>query len=404
MEIIENLKKLGERENWKYLFLVIWLLIGITVIQFPSIGDFDLFPIIGIIIFLPFLTFLMFLLIFSFISKKSIIQYETWKIILLLIVSLPILAILSLILIILFAFSIISYFFFVSWFILYGAYRTGIKTDKKLLKYPSARPFLRIVLFFGGIGLSIFLLYLFLIGPTIFDFSSISTEEVPLFLNLVYIIVSAVIIVFAITGIIYLFKRINIAWIGIFSVLVTVYTLFLTLKIYFGLGSGEDSAPSFWSSIGVIVVDILILLYSLSTLLGSQAETLSKKFKRIGPETVLIWLIFSKVAYEFIHTFPYNLLRNISFPFVDIVSLIERDDINLAKNVAVIAFFILILIIIGIYEIRKYVKNQQTILEEVDLEVNDLLKDSEQEDFSEQTNNTEDSRDSYVNSVDSIDD
>ncbi|MHA2183516.1 MAG: hypothetical protein ACXAAI_00850 [Promethearchaeota archaeon] len=403
MEIIENLKTLGKRENWKYLVLIIWLIIGVTVIQFPSIGDFDLFPIIGIIIFLPFLTFLMFLLIFSFISKKSIIQYETWKIILLLIVSLPILAILSLILIILFAFSIISYFFFVSWFILYGDYRTGIKTDKKLLKYPSIRPFLRIVLFFGGTVLSVFLLYLFLIGPLIFDFSSISTVQVPLFLNLVYIVVGTVIIVFTITGVVYLFKRINVAWLGIFSVLVSIYTLFLALKIYFGLSSGEESAPSFWSSIGVIVVDVLILLYSLSTLLGSQAETLSKKFKRINPETVLIWLIFSKVAYEFIHTFPYSLLENFNFPLFNIVSLIERDDINLAKNVAVIAFFILILIVIGIYEIRKYVKNQQIIKEEVEVEVKDLLSEPIQEESFEQTTDIEDSSDSYINQNESLD-
>jgi hypothetical protein len=346
----------------------------------------------------------MFLLIFSFISKKSIIQYETWKIILLLIVSLPILAILSLILIILFAFSIISYFFFVSWFILYGAYRTGIKTDKKLLKYPTVRPFLRIILFFGGTILSIFLLYLFLIGPTVFDFSSISTLQVPLFLNLIYIIVGAIIIIFTITGIIYLFKRINVAWLGIFSVLVSIYTLFLALKIYFGLSSGEESAPSFWSSIGVIVVDVLILLYSLSTILGSQAETLSKKFKRISPETVLVWLIFSKVAYEFIHTFPYSLLENINFPLFNIVSLIERDDVNLAKNVAVIAFFILILIIIGIYEIRKYVKNQQTIQEEVEVEVKNLLSNSLQEDSSEQATKTEDSRDSYFKHNDNTED
>ena len=413
MIIIENLKKLGERENWKYLFLVIWLLIGVIIIQFPSIGDFDLFPIIGIIIFLPFLTFLMFLLILSFISKKGITQYATWKIILLLIISLPILAIISIILIILFAFSIISYFFFVSWFTLYGAYRTGMKVDKKLLKYPSVRPFLRIVLFFGGTTLSIFLLYIFLISPALFDFSSISTVKVPLFLNLVYIIVGAVIIVFLIIGVIYLFKRVSIAWIGVFSVLAAIYTLFLALKIYLGLGGTEDSVPSFWSSIGVIVVDILILLYSLSTLLGTQAEMLSKRFKRIGAETVLIWLIFSKVAYEFIHTFPYNLLRNFNFPLVDVVSLIERDDINLAKNVAVIAFFILILIIIGIYEIRKYVINQKKLEEEVDLEVKDLLSSfvseeltngSGKEYFSEQTKNIEDPEDSYVNSADNVDD
>ena len=35
MDTIDNLKKLGLKENRKYLFLVVWLLINITVIQLP---------------------------------------------------------------------------------------------------------------------------------------------------------------------------------------------------------------------------------------------------------------------------------------------------------------------------------------------------------------------------------
>ena len=53
MEIIDNLKKIFSKENWRLAALVIWLLVGVVVIQFHAIA--------GIIIFLPFLTFLMFL-------------------------------------------------------------------------------------------------------------------------------------------------------------------------------------------------------------------------------------------------------------------------------------------------------------------------------------------------------
>ncbi len=61
MDTIDNLKKLGLKENRKYLILVIWLLINITIIQLPfefSVQIFainvDLLDLIGIITYLPF--------------------------------------------------------------------------------------------------------------------------------------------------------------------------------------------------------------------------------------------------------------------------------------------------------------------------------------------------------------
>ncbi|MFX1494406.1 MAG: hypothetical protein ACFFBZ_09015, partial [Promethearchaeota archaeon] len=79
MEFIDNLKKLGLKENRKYLILVIWLLIDITLIQIPiqikiQIGaiEVELWDLIGVVIFLPFLTFLMFLFLLSMFFKKDI--------------------------------------------------------------------------------------------------------------------------------------------------------------------------------------------------------------------------------------------------------------------------------------------------------------------------------------------
>ncbi|MFW9826830.1 MAG: hypothetical protein ACFFEY_04325, partial [Candidatus Thorarchaeota archaeon] len=226
MEIIDNLKKLFIKENWRLLVLVIWLLAGVSIIQF--------LPIIGIFIFLPFLTFLMFLYLLSLISKKNVMEYPPWKIILLLLTSLPVLLLLSIILIIIFAFSIISYFFFTSWFILYACYLTGAGIDKKLYKYPKSRPFIRTILFFGGFLGTLLLLYLFVIGPTLIDLSDVSTVAIPLWLNVAYFIVGGAIIVLAIIGIILLFKKVFNAWLGIFFIMVSGYTLFLVVKIYLG--------------------------------------------------------------------------------------------------------------------------------------------------------------------------
>ena len=379
MEIIENLKKLGKKENWRYLVIVIWLLIGIVIIQLPAFGGFDLFPIIGIIIFLPFLTFLMFLFLLSLISKKDITEYETWKILLFLVISLPIMLLISIVLLILFAFSVISYFFFTSWFILYACYLSGKKIDTKLLKYPSYRPTLRTIIFFGGLALSLFLLYIFIIGPSLIDYTSITTIEIPQYYNFAYIIVGGIIIGFSATCIFYLFKKIFNAWLGIFFVFVAIYTLFLVLKIflsYHSLQTGEETESTYWGyigAIGMILADVFIILYSVSTLMGSKAEILSQKFKRIGLDTVIIWLVFSKVAYEFIANFPYDLFSNFEFPFSNLVLILNDDLINLAKNIAVFAFFILILILLGIYEIRKYVINQKNLKEEVGVEVRELL-------------------------------
>lgn len=56
-----------------------------------------------------------------------------------------------------------------------------------------------------------------------------------------------------------------------------IYTLFLVLKIYLGIVDTEPAEiGSIWAYIGMIIPDLLIIFYSLSTLMGSQAEQLSK--------------------------------------------------------------------------------------------------------------------------------
>ncbi len=105
----------------------------------------------------------------------------------------------------------------------------------------------------------------------------------------------------------------------------------------------------------LIIPDLLIIFYSLSTLMGSQAEFLSKRLKRFELDTVIIWLILSKVTYEFIHYFPYELLSGIQIPLIQwFATNLDNNIINNAKNIAVLGFFVLLLIIIGLYEIMKY--------------------------------------------------
>lgn len=370
MDIIDNLKKMGK--NWRLTALLVWMLVGIAIIPYPN----RIVSIIGILIFLPFLVFLMFLFLLSLISKKDIFEYSPWKIIVFLLISLPIMLFISIILIILFAISIVSYFFFTSWFILYGCYLLGKNIDTKLYKTPKLRPFIRTLIFFGGLAASLLFLYLFIIGPTLFDFSVIieTPIDVPWYLNGIYILVGGVLVGLAIVCIVYMFKKSFVGWFGTFSILVSIYTLFLILKIYLGIVDTEpDEIGSIWAYIAVIIPDLFIIFYSLSTLMGSQAELLSKRFKRFGLDAVIIWLILSKVTYEFIHYFPYEVFQEAKIPWLNTLSTLDNDLINLVKNIAVLIFFIALLVVIGIYEINKYAKEQKQLKIEVDLDVKELL-------------------------------
>lgn len=370
VDFIDNLKKLSK--NWRLLTLVIWLLIGVAIIPYPD----PIVSLIGIIIFFPFLVFLMFLFLLSLVSKKNIFEYPTWKVILFLVISLPIMLLISIILIVLFLISVITYFLFTSWFILYGCFLLGKRVDKQAFKTPRAKPFLRTLIFFGGLAGSLALLYLFIIVPTLIDLSVISDTPIvfPWYLNLIYIIIGGILVGLAIIIVVYNFKKVFNGWFGIFALLVTFYTVFLALKIYLGIVDTEPRAiGSIWAYIAMVIPDLFIIFYSLSTLMGSQAELLSKRMKRFGLDTVIIWLILSKVTYEFIHYFPYDLLNVVPIPWIQWFATIDNDSINLIKNIAVLGFFILLLIIIGIYEIRKYSEDLLKPKEGIEAEVKEIF-------------------------------
>jgi len=361
MDIIDNFKKIGK--NWRLTALVIWLLVGTAIIPHPH----PIVSIIGIVIFLPFLVFLMFLFLLSLVSKRNIFEYSPWKIILFLLISLPIMLLISIVLIIMFAVSVITYFFFTSWFIFYGCYLIGKRVDEKLVTGKKKSAFLRFIIFFGGLALSLLLLYLFIIGPTLFDFSIIlkTPLAIPWYLNGIYLIVGGVLIGLTIICIVYMIKKSFNGWFGIFAILVSFYTLFLVLKIYMsivGRGTDPEELATIWAYLGVIIPDLFIIFYSLSTLMGSQAERLSKRIKRFGIDSIIIWLILSKVTYEFIHYFPYEIFNEINipwFPWIKELGILNDTDINYWKNIFVLGFFIVLLVIIGIYEIYKYHKERK---------------------------------------------
>ena len=381
MDTIENLKKLGLKENRKYLILVIWLLVNITIIQLPfefSVQIFainiDLLDLIGIITYVPFLTFLIFTFLYSLVSKKDVKEIAAWKVLLTFLLTLPLMFFLIPIMVGIFLFSIISYVFFTSWFILYGAYLSSKRLDNTLKRRVHSS-FYRFIQFSGGSILSILLLTAYIIGSeeigTLIGLTF--TPAIYNAMNYAVLFIGVIIIIFIVVGIIYMFKRIFNAWLGMFSLSVVIYTFYLLIKIFLALRSTGGEGTSIPTQIIMLIVDLFILIYSISTLMGSQAELLSKRLriKRIGVDSVLIWLVFSKVAYEFIHNYPFTLFSGLAYN--DFINFLDENVINLIKNVFVLLFFLFILVTLGFHEIKKYNLNERQFKDKVDQEVKDLL-------------------------------
>jgi len=381
MDTIDNLKKLGLKENRKYLILVIWLLVNITIIQLPDSFsvqifaiDMDLLDLIGVVTYVPFLTFLAFTFLYSLIAKKDVKEVAPGKILLTFFLTLPLMFFLIPILVGIFLFSIFSYIFFTSWFILYGAYLSSKRLDDSLKRRVHSS-FFRVIQFFVGSILSIVLLAAYIIGSE--DIGNLIgltfTPAVYETLNYVVIFIGIIVLIFIIIGIVFMFKKIFNAWIGMFSFSVVIYTFYLLIKIFLAIRSTGGEDTSITTQIIMLIVDLFILLYSISTLMGSQAELLSKKIriKRIGVDSVLIWLVFSKVAYEFIHNYPFALFSG--FAYIDVLDILNEDIINLSKNIGVLFFFLILLVALGFYQIKKYNLNERKFKNKVDQEVKDLL-------------------------------
>ena len=381
MDTIENLKKLGLKENRKYLILVIWLLVNITIIQLPfeySIQFFavnlDLLDLIGVVTYVPFLTFLVFTFLYSLVAKKDVKEIPAWKVLITFFLTLPLMFFLIPIMVGIFLFSLFSYVFFTSWFILYGAYLSS-KTLDDSLKRRVHSSFYRAVQFFGGSILSIVLLVAYVLGSqTIGDMIGLTfTQGVYDTLNYAVIFIGIFVIIFIVVGIIFMFKRIFNAWLGMFSLSVVIFTFYLLIKIFLALRSTGGVETSIATQFIMLTVDFFILLYSISTLMGSQADLLSKSIgiKRIGVDSILIWLVFSKVAYEFIHNYPFSLFSE--FAYIDAIDLLNESVINLLKNIGVLLFFLIILVALGYHQIKKYNLNERQFKDKVDQEVKDLL-------------------------------
>ena len=296
----KDLVELKNRENRLILILVIWLLVGFTAIQFRAT------QILGIVIFVPLLGFLFILLLGHLIFKKDLKELTFKSILKYCILAIPLFLVFSLIVLyavaILIIISMISYIFITSLFTLHNCYKLGVDLDEKLYKMPKLLNFfLRIIEFIGGLVLSIIITLL--IANIGFNWDIIPEEVLNELGDIPSVMITFFIILFFVCLIFLFIGKFN-AWLGIFLLYVSVYGSYLILKAYFSLINGEESVFALPIQISLYTFDLFLLLVTMGSLIGKKAEIISKKLKFIKSEVIIIWLVFSKSAYEFLFALP----------------------------------------------------------------------------------------------------
>ncbi len=297
---LKDLVELKKRENRLILILVIWLLVGFTAVQFRTTRN------IGIVIFLPLLGILIILLLASVIFKKDLKQMTFKSILKYCLLAIPLFLIFTALVffavLILIVISILSYIFITSLFTLHSCYKWGVDLDEKIYKLPKLLNFLlRIITFVGGLILSIIIMLL--IANIGFNWGIIPEEVLSELGHIPWVMITFFIILFLVCLLFLFIGKFN-AWFGVFLIYVSIYASYLILKASLSLIKSEESVLALPIQISLYFFDLFLLLVTMGSLIGKKAEIISKKLKFIKSEIIIIWLIFSKSAYEFIFALP----------------------------------------------------------------------------------------------------
>ncbi|MFX0073320.1 MAG: hypothetical protein ACFFAO_19760 [Candidatus Hermodarchaeota archaeon] len=360
-----DLKKLLEKKNRIFIILIIWMLIGYTFLQFSF--EFQLlgFTINGFIIYLPLLVICIVLFFIAFflggdlreLNRQTIAKGLVFLVIVIVIFLFVGQEILFLIGYVSFVISFIVYIFITSIFTMVYCLKYGTQLDEAFYKMPAPIAFVwRWGIFLVGIVVSILMIYfvgLISIGTTeITVILTIGRFEFRVydFVRYVPMIIIGVIIGLAAISLITLILEKNHAfnaWLGIFFVVSSIYACVLMINAFLG-GQVANVSPLLDNPLVYLLIyifDIIIILYTISTLIGTKAEMILdlKVFRPIKQDGILIFLILCKVAYEF---GDYLLVDN------------KVGGVNavLLKNVAVFWLFIPLMVIMGLYGIISYGK------------------------------------------------
>jgi len=335
-----DLGKLGKKEYRIFLVLIIWLLIGFTLFQFDIVlfkwDNLDIT--LGFIVFLPLIAFCLALYLIAVFTKKELMELNAKQVIVYTLITLPIMLLLSGFALLLFLIGILSWIFITSLFSMSGCYEKGIDCDEKIYNWP--RPinfFARWIQFFL---FNIIAIILVLVAATAGTFWALASTDVAAIYSIVGWLLIVVMVFLTLISFLFVFiGRLN-AWISVFHVWVALYTFYLMFKAFSSLSSsGGVSEYTGYIKLGLYVFDVLLLLYTLGGIVGEKAEKLSSSLP-MKPETILVWLIFSKAAFEFADALPFGATGTL-------------------KAALSFLLFVPMVFVIGFYGIIKYGKTKK---------------------------------------------
>jgi len=345
--LFTELKKLFlEKEYRLFLILFLWLLIGFTIFQFK-----DFLPIwVGFIVFVPLLVMCAILFIMSLIFRANLKELTLKRTIIYCLIAAVIVIILIYIAAVLFLFlftlAIISYVLITATFYMYTCYNYSVDIDEKIIKIGGiGRPILRAGVFLGATIISLAIMLIIVIlginwGRT--------TGEIRFSFDAIAMAMAIIMIFLLVVGIIALLRGKLNAWLGLFFLFVCIYYLYLMISAFYILRSDSETAYDIGPRLILYVFDVLLIIYTTTGLIGTKTEVLSEKLKFIKSDAVLMWLFFSKAAYEFAK------------------EGIENINVAAFNAIAGLILFVALFFIAGLYGIKAYGKRKKDTNESED--------------------------------------
>lgn len=349
---LKDLKILKDKEYRLYLWIIIAFIGAFSVCTFIA----PIFPQIVWFFYLPLLFVCILLFLMAFLFRIDLKEELTFKrfakyFIITLILTLIFTSLLVLFFFALLIISILSFIFITSLFTSINLYKKAVNFDDKLYKLPFPFGFVtRTGVLLGGLFIGAILILAFAAIAT--TWALVSSNIANQFAVLPWILIIMLIILLGIAGFFFfLMGRYN-AWLGVYFVWVGIYALYLMIKAFAKAGgSGGSDALPLPLLIVMYVFDLYLILDVIGSLVGKRAQIIAdhlEKFpilKRVRPDAIIIWLILSKVAYEFAASFP-------------------ETQIGAFKAVAVFALYIPLVFLIGLYGMYTYGKTKKRRKEE----------------------------------------
>ena len=230
---------------------------------------------------------------------------------------------------------------------MYGCYNKGIEFDEKLYKWPFPFNWIaRSTVLAGGLLVSALLMLVFAgvaVGWALYS------EDIANFLAWIPVIMIVLMVILLGIALLFLILGRYNAWLGVFYFWVGIYSIYLMIKAFTRSGGGTSGGTyglPLPVQIALYVFDLYLVLGTIGSLVGKRADLIAGKLQKIPivkwfkTDTLIIWLIFSKVAYEFANSIP------------DLQA-------SALKAILVFVLFVPLFFITGLYGIYSYGKIKQ---------------------------------------------